>query len=73
MSASIGSPRAYGGAVELLISGGGGLGYFSNRPSAGPSPQTTTNLLAQWKVYPEMVVEENKMASYERPQRLTWD
>ena len=35
--ASIGSPGADGGAFKLWISGGGGAGYFSKRPSYGPS------------------------------------
>ena len=71
--ASIGYPGADGGAVELLISGGGGAGYFLNSPSYGPSSQITTNLLAKWKVSPEMVAEEKETSLYERPWRVTWD
>ena len=72
MSASIGSPGADGGAVNLWISGGGGSGSFSKRPAAGPSSRTTAYLLAQWKVSLRTVAEEKKIDSYERPQRVTW-
>ena len=57
---SIGSPGAYGGVVELWISGGGGVGSFSNRPSSCPSYRTAANLLAQWKVSPGTAAEEKK-------------
>ena len=71
--ASIGSPGADGGAVEFWISGGGGSGSLSKRPSDGPSSRTSANLLAQWKVSLGTVTEEKKMASYERLRRVTWD
>ena len=72
MPASIGSPGVDDGAFELWVSSGVGACSYSKRCSAGPSSQTTTNLLSQWKVSPVTVLEENKMASYDRPRRVTW-
>ena len=71
--APIGSPGADGGAVEFWISDGGGSGYLSKRPSAGPSSRMTVDILAQWKVSLGMVTEDKKTASYERPRHVTWD
>ena len=72
MPASIGSPGSDGGVVKFWISGGGGSGSFSKRHSAGPSYQTTANLLEQFKIPPVTVMEYKKKASYERPRRVTW-
>ena len=69
---SIGSPGSDGGAVEFWISGGGGAGFLSKRPSSGPYSQKTANLLEQWKVSPGMVSEDKKMALHERPRCVTW-
>ena len=58
--ASIGSPRADGGVVELCISGGGGAASLSKSYSDVPSSRTTENLLKQWKVSLGTVAEEKK-------------
>ena len=71
MPASMGSPRADGGTVEFCVSGGGGSGSLSKRPSAGLSLRTTANLLEKWKVFPGTVAKEKRMASYEIPRFVT--
>ena len=70
---SIGSPGVDGGAVEFWISGWGGSGSFSKRPSTVPSYRMNTNLLAQWKIYLGTVAEDKKTALHKRMRRVTWD
>ena len=66
-------PWDRGWGVELWISSGVESGYLSKMPSYGPFSRTTVYLLVQWKAYPGTEAQENKTASYERLQCVTWD